>query len=55
MCPNCGQGKLPGGSASAGFDLAEFPEGAKVSWTGKAQVVGKITSMAGGRIEPLAR
>ena len=52
-----GQGKLPGGSASvsAGFDLAESPHGTKVSWTGEAQVVGKITSMAGGLLEPLAK
>jgi carbon monoxide dehydrogenase subunit G len=52
-----GQGKLPGGSASvsAGFDLAEAPEGTKVSWTGEAQVFGKLTSLAGGLLEPLAK
>ena len=52
-----GQGKLPGGSASvsAGFDLAEAPEGTKVSWTGEAQVFGKVTSLAGGLLEPLAK
>jgi len=52
-----GQGKVPGGSAnvSAGFDLAESPEGTKVAWTGEAQVFGKLTSLAGGLLEPLAR
>jgi carbon monoxide dehydrogenase subunit G len=52
-----GQGQLPGGSASvsAGFELAESPEGTKVSWTGEAQVVGKFTSLAGGLLEPLAK
>jgi len=52
-----GQGKLPGGGASvsAGFDLAEAPEGTKVSWTGEAQVFGKLTSLAGGLLEPLAK
>jgi len=52
-----GQGKLPGGcaSVSAGFDLAEAPEGTRVSWTGEAQVVGKLTSLAGGLLEPLAK
>lgn len=52
-----GQGKLPGGSAtvSAGFDLAEAPEGTKVSWTGEAQIFGKLTSLAGGLLDPLAK
>ena len=52
-----GQGKLPGGGASvsAGFDLAEAPEGTKVMWTGEAQVFGKVTSLAGGLLEPLAK
>jgi carbon monoxide dehydrogenase subunit G len=52
-----GQGKVPGGSASitAGFDLGEVPEGTKVSWTGEAQVFGRLTSLAGGLLEPLAK
>lgn len=52
-----GQGKLPGGLASvrAGFDLAEAPEGTKVSWTGEAQVFGKLISLGGGLLEPLAK
>jgi len=48
-----GQGQLPGGSAS--LDLADSPEGTKVSWMGEAQVVGKLTSVAGGLLEPLAK
>ena len=52
-----GQGKLPGGGASvsASFDLAESPEGTRVSWTGEAQVFGKLTSLGGGLLEPLAK
>jgi carbon monoxide dehydrogenase subunit G len=52
-----GQGKVPGGGASitAGFDLGEVPEGTKVSWTGEAQVFGRLTSVAGGLLEPLAK
>jgi len=52
-----GQGQLPGGSASlrASFDLADLPEGTKVSWMGEAQIVGKLTSVAGGLLEPLAK
>jgi len=52
-----GQGKVPGGSASvsAGFDLAEGPEGTKVCWTGEAQIFGKLTSVAGGLLEPFAK
>lgn len=51
------QGKLPGGGASvsAGFDLAESPEGTKISWTGEAQVFGKLTSLGGGLLEPLVK
>lgn len=51
------QGKLPGGGASvsAGFDLVESPEGTRVSWTGEAQVFGKLTSLGGGLLEPLAK
>ena len=52
-----GQGKVPGGSAnvSASFDLIEAPEGTKVSWAGEAHVFGKLTSLAGGLLEPLAK
>jgi carbon monoxide dehydrogenase subunit G len=52
-----GEGKVPGGSSTitAGFDLAEIPEGTKVSWTGEAQIFGRLTSLAGGLLEPLAK
>ena len=52
-----GEGKVPGGSSSltAGFDLAEVPEGTKVSWTGEAQIFGSMPSVAGGLLEPLAK
>jgi carbon monoxide dehydrogenase subunit G len=39
----------------AGFDLAEVPEGAKVAWTGEAQIFGRLTSLAGGLLQPLAK
>lgn len=52
-----GQGKLPGGSANltASFDLSESPEGTRISWAGEAQVFGKLTSLAGGLLEPVAK
>jgi|SRR5581483_7989158 len=52
-----GQGSVAGGSSTmtAGFNLQEVPEGTKVSWNGEAQVFGKLASVAGGLLEPLAR
>jgi carbon monoxide dehydrogenase subunit G len=52
-----GQGSVAGGSTnvSAGFDLVEVPDGTKVTWTGEAQIFGRLTSLAGGLLEPLAR
>jgi len=52
-----GEGKLTRGSAlvSARFDVAEVPEGTRLLWTGEAQVCGKLTSLAGGLLEPLAK
>ncbi len=52
-----GQGSVAGGGTklTAGFDLAEIPEGTKVLWTGEAQVFGRLTSLAGGLLEPLAK
>jgi carbon monoxide dehydrogenase subunit G len=52
-----GQGNVPGGSASviAGFDLAPNAVGTKISWQGEAQVFGRLTSVAGGLLEPLGR
>jgi len=52
-----GQGNVAGGSSTmiAGFNLQELPEGTKVNWNGEAQVFGKLASMAGGLLEPLAK
>jgi uncharacterized protein len=53
-----GKGDVPGGSATlhAGFDLASLPDGeTKVTWQGQSNVVGRIASLAGGMLEPLAK
>lgn len=52
-----GQGTLPGGNVSmtAGFDLAPVDGGTKVAWQGEAQVFGRLASLAGGLLEPLAK
>jgi carbon monoxide dehydrogenase subunit G len=53
-----GKGDVPGGSASlrAGFDLDALPSGeTKVVWLGQANIVGRIASLAGGMLEPLAK
>ena len=52
-----GKGEVPGGNATlrAGFDLEAIPEGTKVKWTGQSVLLGKIASLAGGMLEPLAK
>ena len=52
-----GQGSVAGGNVSvtAGFDLSPTPGGAKVAWKGEAQIFGRLTSVAGGLLEPLGR
>ena len=52
-----GQGSIAGGSVmmTAGFDLAPAGSGTRVAWKGDAQVFGRIISMAGGLMEPLAK
>lgn len=52
-----GKGDVAGGGTTlvAGFDLAEAADGTKVAWTGEAQVFGRLTSLAGGLLEPLAK
>jgi uncharacterized protein len=52
-----GQGSLPGGNLSilAGFDLAPLHDGTKIEWQGEAQVFGRLASLAGGLLEPLAK
>lgn len=53
-----GNGDVPGGSATlrAGFDLEAVPGGqTKVKWTGQSSVLGRIASLAGGLLEPMAK
>ena len=52
-----GQGSVAGGNVSlvAGFDLSQIAEGTKVGWQGEAQIFGRLTSVAGGLLEPLGR
>ncbi len=52
-----GKGSMAGGSMSltAGFDLAPAGAGTRVSWKGEAQIFGRLASVAGGLLEPLAK
>jgi len=53
-----GKGEVPGGSATlrAGFDLSALQGGeTKVTWLGQSNIVGRIASLAGGMLEPLAK
>ena len=52
-----GQGSVAGGNVSmvAGFDLASAGDGTMVMWEGEAQVFGRLTSVAGGLLEPLGK
>ena len=52
-----GKGEVPGGTATirAEFDLETVPQGTKVNWKGQSQIVGRLPSLAGGLLEPLAR
>jgi len=52
-----GQGSVAGGNVNmvAGFDLAPAGSGTKVAWQGEAQIFGKLTSVAGGLLEPLGK
>lgn len=52
-----GQGSVAGGNVSmiAGFDLVAASAGTKVAWQGEAQIFGRLTSVAGGLLEPLGR
>ena len=42
-------------SVVATFDLMSAGSGTKVAWQGEAQVFGRLTSVAGGVLEPLGR
>jgi len=52
-----GQGSVAGGNVAlvAGFDLSPVNSGTKVGWQGEAQVFGRLTSVAGGLLEPLGK
>ncbi|PYX06867.1 MAG: hypothetical protein DMG88_16895 [Acidobacteria bacterium] len=52
-----GQGSVAGGNVSltAGFDLSPVDSGTKVAWQGEATVFGRLTSVAGGLLEPLGK
>jgi len=52
-----GNGTVAGGNVSliAGFDLSASNGGTKLAWQGEAQVFGRLTSVAGGLLEPLGR
>jgi uncharacterized protein len=52
-----GKGDVAGGTATvrAGFELEKTEDGTKVLWKGEAQIVGRLASLAGGLLEPLAK
>ena len=56
-----GQGSVTGGNVTmvAGFDLSPIADGTalrtKVNWQGEAQIFGRLTSVAGGLLEPLGK
>jgi carbon monoxide dehydrogenase subunit G len=52
-----GKATMAGGNVdlNARFDLRPDGVGTVVSWKGEAQVFGRLTSIAGGLLEPLAR
>ena len=52
-----GKATMAGGNVDliARFDLRPDGVGTLVSWKGEAQVFGRLTSIAGGLLEPLAR
>ena len=52
-----GKGSVSGGSVNmtASFDLAEQGDGTQVNWKADAQLFGKLISVAGGVLNPLAK
>lgn len=53
-----GKGKMAGGSMNltAGFDLADGGDGkTKVRWKGEVIILGRLASLAGGLLKPLAK
>ncbi|MGH9579551.1 MAG: CoxG family protein [Terriglobales bacterium] len=52
-----GQGSMAGGNVNltAGFQLEPAGGETRVAWNGEAQIFGRMASMAGGLLEPLAK
>lgn len=52
-----GQGAVAGGNTSllAEFDLSPTANGTRVNWQGEAQIFGRLMSVAGGLLDPVAR
>ena len=52
-----GKGSVTGSSVdlTAGFDLEESSNGTLVKWKGETQISGRLASVAGGLLEPLAK
>jgi carbon monoxide dehydrogenase subunit G len=52
-----GKGSVSGGSVNmtASFDLAEQGDGTQVNWKADAQLFGRLASIAGGMLGPLAK
>ncbi|MBV9622671.1 MAG: SRPBCC family protein [Acidobacteria bacterium] len=52
-----GQGSVAGGNVSvtAGFDLRPTDSGTVVAWAGESLIFGRLTSIAGGLLEPLGK
>ena len=52
-----GKGSVAGGSVilTARFDLEDAGNGTRVIWKGEAQLFGRLISVAGGLLEPLAK
>ena len=52
-----GRGSVAGGSVElkAAFDLEACNGGTRVVWKGEAQIFGRLMSVAGGLLEPLAK
>ena len=52
-----GKGNVAGGTVNltASFDLTEHGNGTQVDWKADAQLFGRLISIAGGLLEPLAK
>lgn len=52
-----GKGSVSGGTVNltASFEFAEHADGTQVNWKADAQLFGRLISIAGGLLEPLAK